>query len=96
MAEATCPHCLTSYAAKEVTTTRVAKCRKCGRKFRVYPKGLEPHKRSGKRSAPSEIVWDKKPIVERELTRAQWAWLIVGASAILLVSAVVIFEVFFI
>ncbi|MFI4859083.1 MAG: hypothetical protein ACIAXF_00235 [Phycisphaerales bacterium JB063] len=96
MAEATCPHCLTSYAAKEVETTRVAKCRKCGQKFRVYPKGFVPGKKSGKSSAPSEIVWDKKPVVERELTRAQWAWLAVGASAILLVSAVVIYEVFFV
>jgi len=92
MAEATCPHCHTSYASKEVDKTRVAKCRKCGRKFRVYPKGWGP----SKKSAPSEIVWDKKAVVERELSRREVAFLIVGAATILLVSAVAIFEFFFI
>lgn len=92
MEEATCPHCLTRYACKKVDRVRVTKCRKCGRKFRVYPEGLEP----GRKSTASEIVWDKKPVVERELTRSQWAWLLLGAAAILIVSGVVIFEVFFV
>ena len=92
MSEATCPHCMTSYAAKEVSKVRVAKCRKCGRKFRVYPKGWGP----SKKSAPSEIKWDKKEVVERELTRAEWVWLVIAATMILFVSAVVIYEVFFV
>lgn len=92
MSEATCPHCMTSYAAKQVDKVRVAKCRKCGRKFRVYPDGWGP----SKKSAPSEIKWDKKPVVERELSRRELAFLIVGAAMILIVSAVVIFEVFFV